>query len=36
MEAITKMNTAIEYGYFTAPVFRYYFSTGYLACKKII
>ena len=30
-----KMNTAIEYGFYYAPVFSYSFSTGYLACKKV-
>ena len=29
-----KMNTAIEYGFYYAPVFSYYFSTGYFAWKK--
>ena len=29
-----KMNTASEYGFYYAPVFSYYFSTGYLAWKK--
>ena len=29
-----KMNTATEYGFYYAPVFSYYFSTGYLAWKK--
>lgn len=29
-----KINAAIEYGFYYAPVFRYYFSTGSLACKK--
>ena len=29
-----KMNTATEYGFYYAPVFSYYYSTGYLAWKK--
>ena len=29
-----KMNTATQYGFYYAPVFSYYFSTGYLAWKK--
>lgn len=29
-----KMNTATEYSFYYAPVFSYYFSTGYLAWKK--
>ena len=29
-----KMNTATEYGFYYAPVFSYYFSTGYLAWEK--
>ena len=28
------MNTAIEYGFYYAPVFNYYFSTGYFAWEK--
>ena len=28
------MNTAIEYGFYYAPVFNYYFSTSYFAWKK--
>ncbi len=28
------MSTAIEYGFYYAPVFSYYFSTGYLAWEK--
>lgn len=29
-----KINSAIEYGFYYAPVFSYYFSTGSLAWKK--
>lgn len=28
------MNTAIEYGFYYAPVFNYYFSTGYFVWEK--
>lgn len=30
------MNTAIEYGFYYAPVFNYYFSTGYFAWENHI
>jgi len=29
-----KLNAVTEYGFYYAPVFSYYFSTGFLAWKK--